>query len=73
MTSRQTLSRTLVELIFFVIKTAFQRLETLGNEVNIYSYIIKKVITLILVNGGALWCSGKASDSRSRDTGFDPH
>ena len=22
---------------------------------------------------GALWCSGKASDSRSRGTGFDPH
>ena len=21
----------------------------------------------------ALWCSGKASDSRSRGTGFDPH
>ena len=22
---------------------------------------------------GALWCSGKASDSRSIGTGFDPH
>ena len=24
------------------------------------------------VEGGALWCSGKASDSRSRVSGFDP-
>ena len=25
------------------------------------------------VVSGALWCSGKASDSRSRGTGFDPY
>ena len=27
----------------------------------------------LLSDTGALWCSGKASDSRSRGTGFDPH
>ena len=28
---------------------------------------------LLFVIRGALWCSGKASDSRSIGTGFDPH
>ena len=28
---------------------------------------------LLFVYYGVLWCSGKASDSRSRGTGFDPH
>ena len=43
-TSCQTLSRALVEFTFFVIKTAFKRLETPGNEINIYSYIIKGLL-----------------------------
>ena len=25
------------------------------------------------ISVGVLWCSGKASDSRARGTGFDPH
>ena len=34
----------LVEFTCFVIKTAFERLETPGNEINIYSYIINGLL-----------------------------
>ena len=55
------------EVQLYITTVEFEVMDTGAGE---KTRIINKLNIHLL---GALWCSSKASDSRSRGTGFDPH